>query len=187
MEKISYTIDIDHYLMLIENYFNCYKPIDGTYLKFLPTLRMPLDKSNDVHIKEIEKYKNIGGIDKYISNIPYHPWKCLAMVTELILEYRHSSFNHDIFKRNPLKSNSKSFTSGLTDEDILISYIPNISIDDGKQLLLLVSDLYSKSIEPIMNTKDELTIWSLDYTFNIITLNSLGNVYEFRYKELLEK
>lgn len=187
MQKIAYAIDIDHYLIPIEKYFNFYKPTDDIQLKFLPTLRLPLDKTNQMHMKEVERYKSLGGIDNYISFKPYYPWKCLAMVKEIILEYRHSLYGYDIFKKNFLKNEYASFVSGLTDEEILISYIPNITMEDGNKILNIICNLYRDVIEPIMLTKDELSVWDIDYNTNIITLILVGNIYEIRYKELLDK
>lgn len=186
MQKTVYVIDIDHYLMLIEKYFNFYKPTNEVQLKFLPTLRMPLDKTNPAHIKEIERYRSLGGIDNYISLMPYYPWKCLPMVKEIILEYRHSGIKYDIFKKNFLKNDYETFVSGLTDEEILMSYIPNISMEDGRNILNIICNIYRDVIEPIMLTKDELCVWDIDYTTNIITLILVGNIYEIRYKELLD-
>lgn len=183
--SIKYHLDIEHHLYLIDTYFDMYQPIDYTYLKFLPTLRLPLDRTDEIHVKELKHYQRIGGVDQYISSQPYLPWRCVDMVKTVVLEEIYNNTGLEIFKVNYLKSNFKSFVLGLEREEIIYSYLGDIYLDHKKNINNILRTINSDFICPIIDQHSDESIWDIDYNTNFMFLVNTGNIYKYRYKELL--
>lgn len=187
MIQESLVLRIDEYLIAIETIFNNYIPtIEG--LLFLPNKRYPFIKNHKLSNTELP----------FVSNNPYMPYKCVEFVTDWILDEIHRNLvtntvvkiDCDVYKSNPLLTYFvstnfyKSDIASLTDR-IKLYLGDDCHTQDIKMISKIVTDIIHQTWQYIDFT--EPWIYDIEYDTYLIILSKRCNIWEYRYKEVIEE
>jgi hypothetical protein len=186
-------LNIEEYLIDIEKIVNNYIPYPDNVV-YVKNIRVPviintgLDSVEDYPEDCIiagEDYIRLYTRNNMISDTPWHPFKCINLVVDLLTLMIHDESEHrELFIRNPyIPNGGKKFIPKLyaTDEDIIYSYIKDISDKDFADILTYVSDIYkivSVHTEPYPNNY---------FTFDTESINFIiidhGDIRSIRWDE----
>ena len=172
-------LDVNPHLNLIEDIFTRHIHIEEELLRFIPGLRFPVPK--------VPKYAL--GI---FTNKPFYPWKSIDLFCRILKYEIYSNSEHYIdYLDNYALVNRKYYSSkclfpdhDLDLTDIILDYIPNISIPDRDLILNTINDFINKNYRIISDLRDNLIDYDMEGEFLII--KNLGSIHSYRYKEAID-
>ena len=174
----KYVLDVNNDLELAEMVFLKYISIpDVELLSFLPTLRQPI-------LHRLEHKVNS------FSNKAYMPYMCVDCISRLLLAMHYNEYDSEaasMLSRNILVRNSDGTDyypdSRLDLTEIILEYIPTISIEDRDTLITTANYIYHKY--PTVFGSLYGHVLKIDSSGIYFILEDYGSIYAVRYKELL--
>ena len=169
-------LDVNPHLNLIEDIFTRHIYIEEEVLRFIPGLRFPVPK--------VPKY--FLGI---FSNKPFYPYKSIELFCRILKHEIYSNSEHyrDYLDNYALVNRFNHVSRSLfTDSDkdlteIILEYIPNISIPDRDLILTTTNDFINKNYKIISDLRNHVIDYDAKGEFLII--KSLGSIHSYRYME----
>ena len=172
-------LDVNPHLNVIEDVFNRYLHIeDEELLRFVSGLRFP------TNISKVPVCATSG-----ISNKPFYPYKSIELFCRILKHEIYSNSEHyrDYLDNYALVNRFNHVSRSLfTDSDknlteIILEYIPNISIPDRDLILTTTNDFINKNYKIISDLRNHVIDYDAKGEFLII--KSLGSIHSYRYME----
>ena len=177
--KKDIIVHVNEYMEYMEYIFNRYIVLDGEdRFMFIRGERFPI----------VKKYKyDLTNNPFGITNTPYFPYKSAGCFCRMLkfLMYRDSLLMEDHYDINPFVKNPVNvfpdFDNDLT--DIILEYIPNITVADRDSLINIVLEYKSRYASTLQCLIDH--VLDFDVSGEFLIIKDLGDILSFRYKELL--